>query len=123
MLTIVAPWADAFAPCKPLDTEECLLNFAAISDMHYESEKFDEEDALYSDITNNIYLYDFSQAKEKLDALVIAGDITEHGYVSQWDRAEKILTSQDVADEIILAMGNHDLSGRRQNCKRPVYAV
>ena len=109
LLTIIAPWAPSLSPYKPLDKDACLLNFAAISDTHYESDEHDPEDAVYSDITHNVYMPNLKQGSDKLDALVIAGDITDHGYASQWDRAEDILTSYDVADEMILAMGNHDL--------------
>lgn len=111
VISFMAPWlvGDYTAPNAPINSEECLLNFAAISDMHVDTEEYDKEDSVYTDITHHAFLPDFENAEEKLDALVLAGDITEHGYVAQWDKTEKLLVSYDLADEIILAAGNHDL--------------
>lgn len=109
VLTVIAPGISAFAPNELLDSENCLLNFVAISDTHFETSQYNQGNAIYSDLTHNLYLHNIGSSATKPDALVIAGDITDHGYLSQWEKTEETLASYDLADEIILAMGNHDL--------------
>ena len=110
-VSFMAPWlmGDITAKNQPLNPQLCRLNFACFADMHIDTTEYDEEDAIYTDITHNAFLPDFERAEQKLDAVVLAGDITEHGYAAQWNRTEELLGSYDLADEIILAAGNHDL--------------
>ena len=110
-VSFMAPWlmGDITAKNQPLNPQLCRLNFACFADMHIDTPEYDEEDAIYTDITHNAFLPDFERAEQKLDAVVLAGDITEHGYAAQWNRTEELLGSYDLADEIILAAGNHDL--------------
>ena len=114
IITIIAfltPWlmGDTTAENKPLKPEDCRLNFAVISDTHIETIEFDKTDANILDLVNGAFMPDFATAEEKLDLLVHAGDITEHGYKAQWEKTEKLFNSYDIAEEIILAPGNHDL--------------
>ena len=111
LATIVAPGllADYTAPNAPLDSEDCRLNFAALSDLHVEAMQFNKGEAIYADFIHAAILPDLENAQEKLDALVLAGDITDNGYDAQWEKTYEILSGYDLADEIILAAGNHDL--------------
>ena len=111
VLSFMMPWlmGDIAAPNEPINPQECRLNFAAVSDLHIDVSEYDETDAKFTDITLAALLPDFEKAEERLDALIIAGDITEHGYAAQWQRTQQLLDSYDLADEIILAPGNHDL--------------
>ena len=111
IISVVAPWlmGDRIAPDTALDAHNCKLNFAAISDLHIDTE---ENIKYQSDFTDMIYaaiMPGFKEFDQKLDAIVVAGDITNHSYISQWQKAESILTSSDYADNIILAAGNHDI--------------
>ena len=119
VIAMVSPelLGDRAAPDAPLDTNECRLSFAAISDPHIESAEYNEDLAKYTDLTLNAILPDFSRFDEKLDAFVIAGDITDHGYEEQWQKTEELLTSYDLADNIILAAGNHDTWTRAEQGK------
>ena len=110
LMTIVAPWAmkGATAPYAPIDSENCLLNFAVISDIHVETTEDGETEAGYTDVTSQLVFSGIESYEGELDALVLAGDNTDHGYVAQWNRLEEILGSYNLADEIILASGNHD---------------
>lgn len=104
--TFVAPaqtagMTDANAP---LDSENCKLNFVTVSDTHVK----DGIEGVLKDFMFEVTMTDMEKAEEKLDALVIAGDITDHGYPEQWQYTEELLGRYDVADRILLAMGNHD---------------
>lgn len=111
IISVIAPslMGDKIAPDAPLNAEECRLNFAAVSDLHIETVEHNKYLSDYTDIVFAAIMPGFKSFENKLDALVIAGDITDHGYVSQWQKTEDILTSADYADNIILAAGNHDL--------------
>ena len=116
VIAMVSPGllGDRLAPDAPLNTKECRLSFAAISDPHIETAEYNKDGADYTDFSLNAILPDFSRFDEKLDAFVIAGDITNNGYPLQWQKAEELLTSYDLADNIILAAGNHDLWTRNE---------
>ena len=81
--------------------EDCLLNFAAISDPHVDGTALN---AFMLDLV----LADMEKADTRLDALVITGDITDHGYLEQWEKFYGTMSKYDPADEIVLAVGNHD---------------
>lgn len=114
-LTIISPGNKAYSPYKPIDSEKCMLNFAAISDLHIQTHEYNEQLADYTDLFYPIALSDFEKSEEKLDALVLAGDITSNGYLSQWQTTESILNSYELADDIILAAGNHDTWTRNED--------
>ena len=86
---------------EPLDPDNCKLNFAAISDIHMTDE------ALRS-MMLSFGLNSMQNADYRLDALVCAGDITDHGEKAEWDNLEKTFAKYDPADNIIIAQGNHD---------------
>ena len=81
--------------------ENCLLNFAAISDAHVDGTALN---AFMLDLV----LADMEKADTRLDALVITGDVTDHGYLEQWEKVYGTMSKYDPADEIVLAVGNHD---------------
>ncbi len=103
--SLVAPaqHADITAPCTPLDSENCKLNFSVISDPHvYESGiKGFPNDFLFEAAMIDMKDFDY-------DAFIITGDITDHGEKTQWEHFETIMSKYDPAEKIILAMGNHD---------------
>ena len=115
-ISMVSPGllGDRVAPDAPVNAQECRLNFAAMSDLHVEAPEYNKYLAEYTDLSFHAILPDFERFDEKLDALVIAGDITDHGYPLQWEKTQELLTSYDLADEIILAAGNHDLWTRNE---------
>ena len=81
--------------------EEILLNFAAISDIHM-TDEFARMQVL------KCGLWDMDHAASKLDALVLAGDLTDHGTVEQYENLAKAFEPYNPAGEIIMAVGNHD---------------
>ena len=108
--TIVMPWlvSDIAAPQAPLDSENCLLNFATVSDLHSVTKEDNEVNSFLFDLTMPLVLPDIEKAEEKYDALVMVGDNTDDGYERQWNKLEGVLSQYDLADEILIAAGNHD---------------
>ncbi len=86
---------------KVKDAEEIQLNFAAISDIHM-TDEFARVQVL------KCGLWDMNYAYDELDALVLAGDLTDNGRVEQYENLKKAFEPYTPAKEIIMAVGNHD---------------
>ncbi len=86
---------------KPDDAEACALNFAIISDTHIYG---NDDKALLLEMG----LADMEAAEERLDALVMAGDNTNNGASTQYEVLAKVFSKYDPADNVIMAIGNHD---------------
>lgn len=110
LATIVMPWlvGDITAPQAPLDSENCLLNFVTVSDLHSTTKEDHELNSFLFDLTIPLIFPDFEQAEEKYDAFVMVGDNTDDGYDRQWSKLENVMAQYDLADEILIAAGNHD---------------
>jgi len=81
--------------------EDPELVFAVISDVHLTDDQ---------NRANMLALgfYDMEQSERKLDAVIMCGDNTDHGYDEQYELLYDTVSQYDIADEIILAEGNHD---------------
>lgn len=88
----------------PLDAQNCLLNFVAISDTHVH----EDGDGGYNDMIFSVVMPDIQNAEVKADALVIAGDVTDHGEEAEWKYLQNLMSQYDPAERILLAVGNHD---------------
>lgn len=89
------------APNRPVDEENVKLTFASISDTHLTK----------SSIRANILelgLKDMEDSAVPLDALILLGDNTDHGYREQYENLEKTFAKYNPAKEIYMAEGNHD---------------
>ena len=84
--------------------ENCLLSFAAISDLHL-------RDNFLCGGMLRLGLEDMASATDRLDAVVFDGDITDHGYVGMWDRFANAVADYDIADNTFVVVGNHDTWG------------
>lgn len=89
------------AKSEPLDPSNCKLNFAAISDIHMTDESL-------RSMMLGFGLNDMQNSARTLDALVAAGDLTDHGYLEEWENLEKTFAKYNPAKNILLAQGNHD---------------
>ena len=86
--------------------EECRVSFATISDLHLRGNfKLIFQGML------ELGLEDFSGAKDRLDAVVFDGDITNNGTIEEWDVFAEALSNYDIADNTIIVTGNHDTWG------------
>lgn len=81
--------------------KEVLLDFAAISDIHM------TDDFLRGFILE-CGLDDMDKAVNKPDALILAGDMTDDGYDSDYENLKKSFAPYNPAENIIMALGNHD---------------
>lgn len=90
--------ADAEANCK--------LSFAAVSDIH-----LDEKASFISDGMLELGLMDMEKANDRLDAVVFDGDLTNHGYIEQWDIFASSIEKHNVSDNLFIVTGNHDTWG------------
>ena len=63
--------------------EDCKLNFAVISDIHM-TEETARRDML------RFGLEDMEKSTSQLDALVLSGDLTDHGEEAEWEPAEHL---------------------------------
>lgn len=89
------------AKTEPLDAQNCKLNFAAISDIHM-------KDSELRAFMLGFGLFDMENSDTTMDALVCAGDLTDHGYKEEWEMLASAFEGYNPAKSIILAQGNHD---------------
>lgn len=93
-------FGDFTADTKPLK-ENCKLYFASISDIHM-TEETARRDML------RFGLEDFENSTHPLDALVLAGDLTDHGEEPEWEMVKSAFEGYNPAKNIVMAQGNHD---------------
>ncbi len=93
-------FGDFTADTKPLK-DDCKLYFASISDIHM-TEETARRDML------RFALEDFEKSTYPLDALVLAGDLTDHGEEPEWEMLKKAFEPYNPAKNIVMAQGNHD---------------
>lgn len=97
----------------------CKLSFATISDTH-----FNDSFSFISDGMLELGFMDMEKAEDRLDAVVFDGDITDHGYIEQWELFANRVASHDVTDNLFLVSGNHDTWGpNREDFSNPVDGV
>ena len=89
------------AESEPVKPDECRLNFATISDTHM-------KDEFIRQFMVELGLSGMENSDSRLDALVVSGDLTDHGEYDEWTALAESFSKYDPADEIILACGNHD---------------
>lgn len=84
--------------------DDCRATIGVISDLHLK-DNFIRQGML------ELGLSDMDKAVDQLDALVINGDITDHGYIEMWDCFRDAMSKYDVAKQTFLVTGNHDTWG------------
>ncbi len=89
------------AKSEPVRPDECKLNFAVISDTHM-------KDEFLRQFMVELGLSGMEKSDSRLDALVVSGDLTDHGETDEWNALAESFAKYDPADEIVLACGNHD---------------
>ncbi len=98
---LTSSFAGDFAAGYEPSKADCKMNFAVISDIHM------TEDAARRDMLE-LGLYDMDSAENKLDALVLAGDMTERARLEQYVMLNEAFSKYTPAESIIMAIGNHD---------------
>lgn len=84
----------------------CKASFAVISDIHM------EEATDLRKYVLELGLADMADATDRLDAVVLNGDITNDGEYAQWEKVADAFSKFDVANNKILVEGNHDTWGQ-----------
>jgi len=100
------------AEFAPKDAENVKLTFATMSDSHI-------KDSATRSFMLELGLADMQDADYPLDALVHAGDITDHAYEEQWQKTADVFAKYTPAKNIILAPGNHDMWGSEEDDRFP----
>ena len=83
------------------DRENLRLSFACIADTHLPN----RESASYN-LKN--FFDDAELSKADYDAMLIAGDIADYGFRSEYNRFFSVLDNQKVCSNLLLTIGNHD---------------
>lgn len=84
------------------DRENLRLSFAMIADTHLPN----RESASVN--LNNVFL-DAEKSGASYDALLLAGDIADWGFRSEYKRVTDVLDKQTAFPKIFLTLGNHDV--------------
>ena len=120
IMTIAAPLNMLTgAKTKPITNaeEDCRLSFASVSDIHMKN-MWGEQNVF------ELGLCDMAKAKDRLDAVVFDGDLTDHGYYEMWDRFADAVLKYDIADNTFVVVGNHDTWGpNRDDFNNPIDGV
>lgn len=93
-------FGDFMAETKPLE-ENCKVNFAVISDIHMTKETARRDMLRFG-------LQDMEDFSDTLDALVLSGDLTDHGEEAEWEMLKSAFSGYTPAKNLIMAQGNHD---------------
>lgn len=88
-------------PFAPLDEKNCRLFVAVIADVHMRWEDYRMRRLSHG-------LFDMEHSERRLDALVVAGDITDHGETMSWRRTKEVFDKYEPAEKLIITLGNHD---------------
>lgn len=94
-------FGDFTAAFAPDDEQNVRLYFAAIADVHM-------TDSVFRSGMLELGLDDMAKSAYPLDALVMAGDMTDNGEAEQYETLRDTMGRYTPAKNIILAAGNHD---------------
>ncbi len=83
------------------DRDNLRLSFAMIADTHLPN----RESATLN--LTNLFL-DAEKSKAGYDALLMAGDIADYGFKSEYNRFFDVLDKQKIFPKLLVTMGNHD---------------
>ena len=92
-----------FTKYKTMNKEPLLLTAALVADLHADGDR-------YRDRNNKLRkaFAHISHAKRKLDALIMAGDITNSGHISEYTHIKRFMKKYLSAQNVVPQMGNHD---------------
>lgn len=97
---IIAP-VSTDNPIRFKDSDSVRMSFVAVSDVHVLDDSFTTYNLsrMFEDVKNS---------GEKMDAVVISGDLTESGLKDESNALYKMLDAQTVIPAKLLTLGNHD---------------
>ena len=95
------------------DRDKLRLSFAMIADTHLPN-----RDSASANL-NNFFL-DAEKSGAEYDAMLMAGDIADWGFNSEYDRVFDVMDKQTSVPKIFLTMGNHDVRVFFKNSRKRV---
>ena len=96
------------------DSKEIVMRFAALSDVHYDKSHDDQaaEHVRFGKALRFMNEFCAAQPYDKFDALVVAGDFSNHGLIEEIGAFKKTMDDNlKPSTRRILAMGNHEYYG------------
>lgn len=101
-------------PETPEDFEP-ILRFIACSDCHIDDDDERDEKVRFVDMFKDSYKYAESCDYDKIDAIIIAGDIVNHGHDMEYEIFNR-LVEENKKDEtrLLTCMGNHEFIAYRK---------
>lgn len=97
-------------PIKFIDSDNIKVSFATIADTHL----INKESAT---VNLNNFFEDIGNSESKIDAVLMAGDLTEYGRKCEYERFFNVFDKYKNAFKLFVTMGNHDVRfqyGRNQ---------
>ena len=95
------------------DRDKLRLSFAMIADTHLPN-----RDSASANL-NNFFL-DAEKSGAEYDAMLMAGDIADWGFNSEYDRVFDVMDKQTAVPKLFLTMGNHDVRVFFKNSRKRV---
>ena len=95
------------------DRDKLRLSFAMIADTHLPN-----RDSASANL-NNFFL-DAEKSGAEYDAMLMAGDIADWGFNSEYNRVFDVMDKQPAVPKIFLTMGNHDVRMFFRNSRKRV---
>lgn len=95
------------------DRDKLRLSFAMIADTHLPN-----RDSASANL-NNFFL-DAEKSGAEYDAMLMAGDIADWGFNSEYDRVFDVMDKQTSVPKLFLTMGNHDVRMFFRNSRKRV---
>lgn len=95
------------------DRDKLRLSFAMIADTHLPN-----RDSASANL-NNFFL-DAEKSGAEYDAMLMAGDIADWGFNSEYNRVFDVMDKQTAVPKIFLTMGNHDVRVFFKNSRKRV---
>ena len=119
------PWGnnqteDPYVPGPGPDTSDFtpVLRFVVASDMHVSANNPDSQMTKdrFKDMFTQMNAYADAQSYNRLDAVLLAGDVTDGGTLSDLATVKRII-DDNIAEEteLVITMGNHDFWGNKSN--------
>ncbi len=99
------PTPSTETPIEAVDSDNVQLTFVATADTQVNAFR---GNAVYLE---NV-LKDLSNSSQQQDAFILAGDVTENSLIQEWETFYSLLGQYDIAENYIVATGNHDIRFR-----------
>lgn len=89
---------------------EVVLRFLVASDIHLDAKTDDKKAKQLKGMFASAYEYAESQTYNKIDAVVLNGDVVNYGYVEEYEALKEVLDCSNIKEEteVLAIMGNHE---------------